>query len=31
MAERVHQCIADLLADLIVQSAKLPAAHDDHQ
>jgi GDSL-like Lipase/Acylhydrolase family len=31
MAERVHQCVADLLADLIVQSAKLSAAHDNHQ
>ena len=31
MAERVHQCVADLLADLIVQSAKLTAAHDNHQ
>ena len=31
MAERVHQCVAELLADLIVQSAKLTAAHDNHQ
>ena len=31
MAERVHQCVAELLADLIVQSAKLPDGHDNHQ
>ncbi len=31
VAERVHQCVADLLADLIVRGAKLPAAHDNHQ
>ena len=31
MAERVHQCVADLLADLIVQGAKLAAPHDNHQ
>jgi hypothetical protein len=31
MAERVHQCVAELLADLIVQSAKLPNSHDNHQ
>jgi hypothetical protein len=31
MAERVHQCVADLLADLIVQSAKLTVTHDNHQ
>jgi hypothetical protein len=31
MAERVHQCVAELLADLIVQSAKLTATHDNHQ
>lgn len=31
VAERVHQCVADLLADLIVQSAKLTSGHDSHQ
>ena len=31
IAERVHQCVAELLADLIVQSAKLTAAKDNHQ
>ncbi|MBV8747918.1 MAG: SGNH/GDSL hydrolase family protein [Xanthobacteraceae bacterium] len=31
MAERVHQCVAELLADLIVQSAKVPDGHDNHQ
>ncbi len=28
VAERVHQCVAELLADLIVQSAKLTTARD---
>jgi hypothetical protein len=31
VAERVHQCVADLLADLIVQGAKLTSGHDSHQ
>jgi hypothetical protein len=31
VAERVHQCVAELLADQIVQSAKLTAPKDNHQ
>jgi hypothetical protein len=31
VAERVHQCVADLLADLLVQGAKLTSGHDSHQ
>jgi hypothetical protein len=31
IAERVHQCVAELLADLIVQGAKLTGAKDNHQ
>jgi hypothetical protein len=31
VAERVHQCVAELLAEQIVQSAKLTTTHGDHQ